>query len=298
MIGGIVVMLWALWVARPRGRWLLTLAAVPAGYGGDQMVDVMAHDSQYLGRNLTGRVKDTVTAFQHEMLAIKSQAVAAGAINSSRVYIQYWTKGLEVLRKGINDAAQFAYGYSGEHTGEVYDQVAFAAKRMVDEMMNAITADAGQRIDNDGVVAKTRMAFEELRDRLLDDFKNGMMGSGKLKKDPVVSIIANQTGSPGAIQQIGVGGFSQTAFVENNQTLVKAIDDAMLSSEFNSLQPEQKDGFRDIADVVKGELSKPTPDVGCLKRWGKRLVEFGTDVGMKTVSSTIASVLAKMFTGG
>ncbi len=119
-----------------------------------------------------------MTAFLHEMLAIKSQAVGAGAINSSRVYIQYWTKGLDVLRKGINDAAQFAYSYSGEHTSEVYDQVAFAAMRMVDEMMNAITAGAGQRIDNDGVVAKTRMAFEELRDRLLDDFKNGMMGSG------------------------------------------------------------------------------------------------------------------------
>src|SRR5438128_2390401 len=106
------------------------------------------------------------------------------------------------------------------------------------------------------------------------------------KNDPVVTIVANQSESPGAVQQIGVGQFSQHAFVANNRPLIAAIDDALASQEFASLQPTQQDGFRDMAQVLKTELSKPSPDQGALRRWGNRLVEFGKEVGMKTASST------------
>jgi hypothetical protein len=54
---------------------------------------------------------------------------------------------------------------------------------------------------------------------------------------------------------------------------------------------------RDIAVVLKQEAAKENPDPGTLKRWGDRLVQFTKDVGIKTASSTIASLLAKMFTG-
>jgi hypothetical protein len=55
------------------------------------------------------------------------------------------------------------------------------------------------------------VAMREKRERLLDDFKHGIIGSERLKRDPVVSFVANQTGSPGAVQQIGIGDFSQSA---------------------------------------------------------------------------------------
>jgi hypothetical protein len=260
----------------------------------------MAYDAQYLGRNLTNRVHQAATTFQHEMRAVLSQAASGGAVNSSGVYIQYWQRGLEVLGVAINDAAQFAYNLTGEHTGEVFNQVAFCAKRMVDEMMNSINTRASRAGDQQygEIVGKTRIAFEELKDSLLDDFKNGMMGSARLKKDPVVSIIANQTDSPGGVQQIGVGAFSQSAFVENHRPLIKAIDDALVSAEFQALGPEEKEGVRDMAKVLRDEASKPNPDAGTLKRWGRRLVEFTKEVGMKTASSTVASLLAKIFTGG
>jgi hypothetical protein len=78
-------------------------------------------------------------------------------------------------------------------------------------------------------------AMREKRDWLLDDFQHGMMGSERLKKDPVVSIVSNQTNSPGSVQQIGVGDFSQNAFVQNHQPLVDAINKALASSEYAKL---------------------------------------------------------------
>lgn len=125
----------------------------------------MTYDPQYLGRNLTGRVKDTVTKFQQEMLTILSQATLAGAGQGSRVYIMYQQKGLEVLRAGINDAVQFAFSLTSQHTGQVYEQVAFCAKRMVDEMMNALNQRAGRSPQYGDIVGKTRIALEDLRDK-------------------------------------------------------------------------------------------------------------------------------------
>lgn len=96
--------------------------------------------------------------------------------------------------------------------------------------------------------------------------------------------------------EIGLGTFSQTAFTQQQHQLVAAIDHALNSQEFAALTPEQQQGFQDIADVVKAEASSAKPDIGKLQRWGKTLVTFATDVGMKLASSTIAQILAKIFT--
>src|SRR5205823_6893210 len=79
---------------------------------------------------------------------------------------------------------------------------------------------------------KIRDRLSELRTRRMRDFTNGMMGNERMKKDGVVSIINNQTNSPGAIQQSGVGNFSQQAFTQQHQPLIAAIDAALASAEF------------------------------------------------------------------
>jgi hypothetical protein len=126
-----------------------------------------------------------------------------------------------------------------------------------------------------GIINKMDVVLSETKDALVDDFRHGMMGSQRLKKDPVVSIVGNQNNSPGAVQQIGVGNFSQSAFVQNHKPLVEAIDAALSSAEFKALPEPDQQGFRDVAEVVKEEAYKDTPDSGKLKRWGERLVEFG-----------------------
>jgi hypothetical protein len=66
----------------------------------------------------------------------------------------------------------------------------------------------------------------------------------------VVNIVSNQTNSPGAVQQVGVGEFSQSAFVQNHQPLVDAVNKALASPEFAKPESAQKEGFKDVADTL------------------------------------------------
>jgi hypothetical protein len=79
---------------------------------------------------------------------------------------------------------------------------------------------------------------------------------------------------------------------------IAAIDAALSSPEFATLKDEDKVGLRDIADIVKAEAQKPTPDAGKLRRWGDRLVAITSDVGLRVVSSAIAQILTRMFMSG
>jgi hypothetical protein len=111
-----------------------------------------------------------------------------------------------------------------------------------------------------------------------------------------VNVINSQTNSPGAIQFVGIGdNFSQSAFTQNHNELVAAIDRALVSPEFAQLGQEQKDAFADTAAVVKEEAAKSQPDVGKLKRWGGRLIELGKDIGMKIATAEIVHLFGKMF---
>ncbi|MGY8665406.1 hypothetical protein Q3C01_24000 [Bradyrhizobium sp. UFLA05-109] len=69
-----------------------------------------------------------------------------------------------------------------------------------------------------------KVALLERRDRVLDDFVHGMTGDERMKKDAVVSIVNTQSNSQGAVQQVGVGEFSQSAIINRHQQLVAAID--------------------------------------------------------------------------
>jgi hypothetical protein len=252
---------------------------------------------EYLGGNLNSRTQKATQDFAVEMSKIVSRAAAAGALGGSRTYLQFVDLGLAIVERELNNAIQFAFNLTGEHDGEVYNQVQHCATQMVSNIMQL----ARERASHDGgtgseIVNKMDATLQKRKDELLDDFKHGMMGSEKLKKDPVISVV--QSHSPGAVQQVGVGDFSQSAFVQNNRPLVEAIDMALTSAEFQTLPPAEQEGFRDIAEIVREEAEKQTPDPGKLRRWGKRLVELGTDIGLKFATGTIASVLSKMFTGG
>ena len=152
-------------------------------------------------------------------------------------------------------------------------------------------------VDIDPYILRIGEELKVKSHHLLDDFSQGMLGDEKLKKDPSVSIVNTQTNSPGAVQQVGSGNFSQTAFTQQHQTLISEIDTALASQEFKSLDIEKQDEFRDIADFVKAEAAKDTPDQGKLKRLGAKLVELAKDTGMQTIAGSIGAILAKVFVG-
>jgi len=258
----------------------------------------MTYDDGYLASNLNRRSSKVADDFAAAIDKIRAQAAQAGALGGSRTYLQFIDAGSTILSREVNDAIQFAYNLTGKHHGEVVNQVAYCATQMLAKIMQIARQHAS--IDGGtaaGIINKMDVVLSETKDALVDDFRHGMMGSQRLKKDPVVSIVGNQNNSPGAVQQIGVGNFSQSAFVQNHKPLVEAIDAALSSAEFKALPEPNQQGFRDVAEVVKEEAYKDTPDSGKLKRWGKRLVELGTDLGLKVATGTIATLLAKMFTG-
>lgn len=229
-----------------------------------------------------------------------AQAAAKHGLQNSRTYLQVEEIALRVFAKHAHDAAQFAYN-STEDTGfEVTNALKYCMSRMADMIGQELGTPNGlsnsARSDTYAtIVNRTKVKLAEKRDSLIDDYLHGMMGSQRMKKDPVINVVQNN--SPGAVQQVG-SNFNQSAFNQNHQSLVQEIEKALASPQFAALKEDDQVSVRDIAEVVKEEAAKTQPDPGKLRRWGERLVKISEDVGLKAVSSTIAALLLKMYTGG
>jgi hypothetical protein len=118
-----------------------------------------------------------------------------------------------------------------------------------------------------------------------------MVGNERMKKDPVVSIINSQSNSPGAIQQVGVGEFSQDGFIHHHDQLIAAVDKALGSPEFQRLEQSQKEGIRDVADALKDEAAKASPDPDKLKLWSDRFTAMAKEVGMRVAVSKVGQAI-------
>lgn len=256
-------------------------------------------DSEYLGRALNQRAYDVGRNTGEALEIVMRQAAAKGTLGSGNTLYQFGAMALEGLTGGFGEAAKFTYSLAETNQGEPFNALKYFGTRIVDLISAELTGRAIRLGLPDHTIApwlsKTKVELQEKKDRLLDDFEHGMHGSERLKKDPVVSVINSQTNSPGAIQQVGFGTFSQTAFTEQHAPLVEAIDAVLASDEFNGLEPQLKDGFKDIAEIVRGEASKPQPDVGKLQRWSSRLLEFSKAAGMKIAENALINVLVKIF---
>ncbi len=258
-------------------------------------------DEAYLQRGLTRRVESAKEAFIRDIESMMATLAARGMLGSGTTLRMFGEISLKSLTDWFTDAAQFAFTVTGRHEGQVVAGLDSAANAL----LQAIYAYLQQRLKNTGlpdnvVLRQLDSIHTDLlnqRTALIDDFEHGIQGSEKLKKDPVVSVVAHQSNSPEAVQQIGSGAFSQSAFVQNYTPLIQAIETAVNSDEFRELSPEQQVAFTDVADTFKDEAAKSQPDVGKLKRWGNRLLNLSTDFGMKVAASTLAGVLTRIFVG-
>lgn len=257
-------------------------------------------DLEYLGRSLNQRSYTAAEAFGREKAAIMAKAAAGGTLGSGRTLILFEQQALAIFTEKANEAAQFVFNLTETTDGEVANQLEYCLSRMVDMITGHLVEGSGRLglPGNRGASqsTKTREKLDERKVQLMDDYRHGMMGNGRLKKDPFVNVINTQTNSPGATQQVGIGNnFSQSVFNQTHNELVTAIDRALSSQEFTQLQPAQKEAYSDTALVVKEEVAKSQPDAGKLKRWGGRLVDLGKDLGMKVATAEIVQLLAKMF---
>ena len=230
-------------------------------------------DLEYISRRLNTKALE---AFKLEFATMIRRAAASNGLQNSRTYLQVEDIALRVFTKQALDAAQFTFN-SSEGTGvEVTNALKYCMDRMVDmigqelNMPNGL-ANSAHSDTYVTIVDRTKVKLAEKRERRANN-------------------------SPGAVQQVG-SNFNQTAFNQNHQSLVQEIEKALASPQFAALKPEDQVSVRDIADVVKEEAKKSEPDAGKLKRWGERLVKISEDMGLKVVSSTVAALLVKMYTG-
>ncbi|UTD29500.1 hypothetical protein [Bradyrhizobium sp. WD16] len=259
----------------------------------------MAFDTAYLGRSLDNRLPEVYEALAREINTMQAKHAAAGTLQSGATLIAFEEIAASQFKSIVAEASKFTFEFTAGHELEALIYLTNFANR-VQQMIMAEITETANRLNLGAVTAtqieKVRAKLERFKEQALADFSHGMQGSERLRKDPVVSVINNQTNSPGAIQQVGIGdNFSQTAFTQNHNELVAAIDRALISQEFSQLSPEQKEAFSDTAAVVKEEAVKAEPDAGKLKRWGRRLVDLGKDLGMKVATAEIVHLLARMF---
>lgn len=253
----------------------------------------------YLGRTLDKRATEVASKIDQEIEGIMRRNAAAGRLGSGSTLISFNEEAQKLFIEAFESAALFSFNLTHRNGEDVGGQLSYFADRAVDAIMGKIMTSAVRLgLPEQAVAPHVTTISTGLINRkecLLDDFKFGMLGNARMKSDPLVNIVTHQTNSPGAIQQIGMGTFSQSAFSQHNEPLLAAIDAALISPEFSSLNEIDKEAFRDVADIMKAEARKPQPDPQKLKRWSDRLVAIGKELGMRVVVSEIAQVLAKIF---
>src|SRR6476659_10494245 len=100
-----------------------------------------------------------------------------------------------------SEEAQFVYNLTETTDGEAANQLEYCLGRMADMIANDVDEGISRLGIPGGIGAiqanKAREKLNERKIQLIDDFRHGMMGSGRLKKDPLVNVINTQTNSPG-----------------------------------------------------------------------------------------------------
>lgn len=127
------------------------------------------------------------------------QAAAAGRLASGATLQQFTDACFTDFERVYLDAQQFAFNLTG--TDEAVGQLHECASLMVNAIMEEVSGRANRLGIHDSIVPNQLNVIHhgliDRRSRLTDDFKHGMRGSERLKKDPLVSV--SQTNSPGAI---------------------------------------------------------------------------------------------------
>jgi hypothetical protein len=259
----------------------------------------MSFNFEYLQRSLERRIQSAAVNIEKAIERMMSEHAAKGLLQRGATVRQFDRIAIDGFANWFSDAAVFVYSLTDRHDTEVGAHLNFSA----DQLSAAIGELAAKRARNAGSVAKMiqdRVAdltgqIQSKKNDLLDDFIHGMLGSERMKKDPLVSVTATQQNSPGAVQQLGIGSNKQTATVENYRSIIDAVDSIINSGEYRALPEDKKVEFKDIADVLKEEAAKQSPDAGKLRRWAEKLKGTAQDLGMKVAMSALATLIASMF---
>jgi hypothetical protein len=234
---------------------------------------------------------------------IHRENTAVGRLESGITLIQSNDAMLALMKTSINEGISLVFNAFEKVTPEGI----WLLQQFSSTLEKVLAAPVWQwaKIGDPTATIKLKMAKEldarlaEVSAAAIDDFEHGMtMGGLRLKKDPAVSIVNNMVNSPGAVQQAGIGdGFSQSAFTDQSNNLVRAIDHLLTSAEFQKLDQDKQDEIADVAHSLKQEAMSDNPDPGRLKRWGLKLSALTKAFGLHVAAAGLWHALGEIFSG-
>jgi hypothetical protein len=161
-------------------------------------------DTEYLERGLGRRVDTAFTTFAKEVETSMAMLASKGMLSSGTTLQMFSDVSVASFSRWFADAAQFVFSAAGAHDRSVSARLESNSSTLIEK----ICAHLRERQKNTGF--QPDVAFRQIesigldllnkKSELLDDFEHGINGSSKLKPDPLLSLVANQLNSPGAVQ--------------------------------------------------------------------------------------------------
>jgi hypothetical protein len=262
----------------------MTFSAAPVGTA----------DPGYIERALCRIVDDAVAQAQVAVSNVQTEWTLRQALGNSRIWLAYHQAIAEVFQRALRKAAVHAFNLTGEHSPKTGAAIGRATEHGVVQIIEwmkrkALASTTFGR--HDPLLDQLTAALYKIRDVVVDDFIHGMVGGTPLKKPVAPPAGPTIINSPNAVQQTVYGDRNQLSVQQQAVPLLAAIDDMLASNDFRQLDAEQQTAIRDHADAVRGELTKPNPDISTAKRWTDRLVKLARDFGLAVAAHALSKIV-------
>jgi hypothetical protein len=167
--------------------------------------------------------------------------------------IGFKSEGLRVFNEEFASATNFAHNLLGQIDEETLRAVSYFANRLVDLIFGKLVICGPATGIDEVTVARElnniKVALQEKRDRVLDDFAHGMAGDERIKRDTVVD-----TANTATTNFAEVPASDRVVLIDHNSAGYRGTEEALDNLE-HGLQsandfpgvPEEKDQF--VAEV-------------------------------------------------
>ncbi|RXT40279.1 hypothetical protein [Bradyrhizobium betae] len=213
----------------------------------------MTDKRAYLGRSLNQRAYDAADNAAAAFETLMRQNAAVGRLASGHTLIGFKTEALRILNEEFVSAASFALNLLDSVDGETSQAVAYFANRLVELIYGKLVICGPGTGIAEATVARElnniKIALQERRDRVLDDFAHGMAGDQRIKSDSVVSIANTHSNSPDeapASDRVVRIDHNSAGYRETEEAL-DTLEHGLKSTNDFLGEPEEKDQF--VAEV-------------------------------------------------
>ena len=244
--------------------------------------------SDYLKRRLERFVQDGLLKAHTAVGKARGEAARHVPAGSNRMHQLCDQAAGQVLQEYLQRMAKVAYEVDG--TSDVAVQRLDEAGTNLAEAI-AVFLQSMRRTLRDPAppVDASRAKLLNRVHEAVDDFRHGMVGEEALKKASGVNIVTHISNSTGTIVQNAVGEHNRQS--AEQRSLLAALDDLVNSKEYAALEEEERAAVKDTVDVLRDEIQKPNAEPSKVARWGARLIELLTQLGLRVLADQISKHL-------